>query len=168
MRHNKTSTSHSNIPRSAPPHLSLLLPRPNSPLVLPPQAYLGAQIPNVAGVVLHSPLLSGIRVLSPGLRWWPSFADVYPNHLMAPKIQAPTLVMHVRLGEWYGRPCTTEPATRKGMFPSLILLVFLQGTEDEVIHISCGQRLHELCKNPVEPLWAEGFNHQVWGLRTRT
>ena len=27
--------------------------------------------------------------------------------------------------------------------------------------MSCGQRLHELCKNPVEPLWAEGFNHQV-------
>lgn len=93
-----------------------------------PTAYLGAQEPDVAGVILHSPLLSGIRVLSPGLKWWPSFADVYPNHLMVPKIQAPTLIMH--------------------------------GTEDEVIHISCGKRLHELCKNPVEPLWAMGFNHQ--------
>ena len=31
-----------------------------------------------------------------------------------------------------------------------------------MIHISCGQRLHELCKNPVEPMWAEGLNHQVW------
>ena len=57
--------------------------------------------------------------------------DVYPNHLMVPKIEAPTLIMH--------------------------------GTEDEVIDISCGKRLHELAKNPVEPLWAQGFNHQVWG-----
>lgn len=94
-----------------------------------PQAWLASQEPDLAGVVLHSPLLSGVRVLSPGLKWWPSFADVYPNHLMVPKIKAPTLIMH--------------------------------GTDDEVIHISCGKRLHELCKNAVEPLWAEGFNHQV-------
>ncbi|GAX81505.1 hypothetical protein CEUSTIGMA_g8933.t1 [Chlamydomonas eustigma] len=93
-----------------------------------PTAFLGAQESEVAGVVLHSPLLSGIRVLSPGLKWWPAFADVYPNHLLVPKINAPTLVMH--------------------------------GTEDEVIHFSCGVKLHELCKNKVEPLWAEGFNHQ--------
>ncbi|KAG1675417.1 hypothetical protein FOA52_012336 [Chlamydomonas sp. UWO 241] len=93
-----------------------------------PTAYLGSVEPDLGGVVLHSPLLSGVRVLSPGLRWWPSFADVYPNHLMVPKINAPTLIMH--------------------------------GTEDEVIHISCARRLHELTKNPVEPLWAGGFNHQ--------
>jgi hypothetical protein len=42
--------------------------------------------------------------------------------------------------------CHTRPST--------------QGTEDEVIHISCAKRLHELAKNAVEPLWAEGFNHQ--------
>ena len=53
--------------------------------------------------MLHSPLLSGIRVLSPGLRWWPAFADVYPNHLMAPKIQSPTLIMHVSEGTWVCR-----------------------------------------------------------------
>mmetsp|Transcript_12822 Transcript_12822/g.27721 ORF Transcript_12822/g.27721 Transcript_12822/m.27721 type:complete len:329 (-) Transcript_12822:518-1504(-) len=93
-----------------------------------PTSYLGAHVPDLGGVVLHSPLLSGIRVLSPGLKWWPAFADVYPNHLLAPKINAPVLVMH--------------------------------GTEDEVIHISCGERLHQLCKNKVQPLWAQGFNHQ--------
>jgi hypothetical protein len=60
-----------------------------------PTAYLGAHEPDVAGVILHSPLLSGVRVLNPNLRWWPSFADIYPNHLMVPKIQAPTLIMHV-------------------------------------------------------------------------
>ena len=126
------------------------------------QAYLGAQVPDVAGVVLHSPLLSGIRVLSPGLRWWPSFADVYPNHLMVPKIESPTLILHVRrLG---GSVCV-RGAVRRPPRPEIHVAASpspWQGTEDEVIHVSCGQRLHELCKNPVEPLWAEGFNHQVW------
>ncbi len=60
-----------------------------------PTSHLAAHTPDVGGVVLHSPLLSGFRVLSPGIWWWPSFADVYPNHLLVPKIKAPTLVMHV-------------------------------------------------------------------------
>lgn len=93
-----------------------------------PTVALAAKAPQLAGVILHSPLMSGIRVLSPGLRWWPSWADVYPNHLLVPKIESPLLVMH--------------------------------GTEDEVIHISCGQRLHELSKNKFPPLWAHGYTHQ--------
>lgn len=93
-----------------------------------PTVALAAKVPELAGAILHSPLLSGIRVLSPGLRWWPSWADVYPNHLLVPKIESPVLVMH--------------------------------GTEDEVIHFSCGQRLHDLCKNKYPPLWAAGFTHQ--------
>ena len=36
-----------------------------------------------------------------------------------------------------------------------------QGTEDEVIHISCGKRLAELCgEHSVSPLWAQGYGHQ--------
>jgi hypothetical protein len=64
-----------------------------------PTAYLGSLEKDLGGVVLHSPLLSGVRVLSPGLKWWPSFADVYPNHLMVPKIHAPTFIMHVSVRE---------------------------------------------------------------------
>ncbi|GIL56377.1 hypothetical protein Vafri_11746 [Volvox africanus] len=93
-----------------------------------PSCYLGSEEPDLAGVVLHSPLLSGVRVLKPHVRWWPAWADVYPNHTLAPKIKAPVLVMH--------------------------------GTEDEVIHISCGKRLLELCPNKATPLWARGFGHQ--------
>lgn len=37
----------------------------------------------------------------------------------------------------------------------------LQGTEDEVIDIRHGKRLHELAKLKSQPLWAEGHNHQV-------
>lgn len=60
-----------------------------------PSCYLASEQPHLAGVILHSPLLSGVRVLKPHVRWWPSWADVYPNHTLAPKIKAPVLVMHV-------------------------------------------------------------------------
>lgn len=63
-----------------------------------PSCWLAAQRPDLAGVVLHSPLLSGVRVLKPHVRWWPAWADVYPNHTLAPRIKAPVLVMHVREG----------------------------------------------------------------------
>ena len=29
-----------------------------------------------------------------------------------------------------------------------------------MINISCGRKLHELVRNPVPPLWAEGYTHQ--------
>lgn len=48
----------------------------------------------LAGVVLHSPFLSGIRVLNPEWTWWPSWADVFPNYKAAPRIRGPTLIVH--------------------------------------------------------------------------
>ncbi|KAF5834751.1 Alpha/Beta hydrolase protein [Dunaliella salina] len=62
-----------------------------------PSAWLGAHTRDIGGVVLHSPLLSGVRVLSPNIKWWPAFADVFTNHLFVPKIQAPVLIMHVSM-----------------------------------------------------------------------
>ena len=61
---------------------------------IPQQCWLAVQKPNVAGVVLHSPLLSGARVLRPDLRFFPARLDVFPNHVLAPKIKAPLLVHH--------------------------------------------------------------------------
>jgi alpha-beta hydrolase superfamily lysophospholipase len=49
--------------------------------------WLAAQDPGVAGVVLHSPLLSGVRVLRPTLKYWPAWADIYPNHLLVGRIK---------------------------------------------------------------------------------
>jgi hypothetical protein len=40
------------------------------------------------------------------------------------------------------------------------LLLCTQGTADEVIHFSCGQKAHELAPVKAKPLWAEGYNHQ--------
>ena len=44
---------------------------------------------------------------------------------------------------------------------SFSVALLLQGTEDEVIDIRHGKRLHELAKLKSQPLWAEGHNHQV-------
>jgi pimeloyl-ACP methyl ester carboxylesterase len=59
-----------------------------------PAAWLGAREAGVAGVVLHSAFLSGVRVLRPGLRRWPAFLDVFPNASAVPKIASPVLVVH--------------------------------------------------------------------------
>ncbi len=42
----------------------------SAPHTLRMQVWLAAQQPGVAGVVLHSPLLSGVRVFNPTLRYW--------------------------------------------------------------------------------------------------
>jgi len=53
------------------------------------------------------------------------------------------------------------------VYPNLTLMpkvecptTILHGSEDDVIGIEHGHRLHELCKNPAAPLWLEGYNHQ--------
>ena len=37
----------------------------------------------------------GMRCLSPNMNRWPSWADVFPNITLLPKIEAKTLIMHV-------------------------------------------------------------------------
>ena len=48
----------------------------------------------VGGVVLHSPLASGLRVLRPAWAWWPPWLDIFPVAAHAKKIRAPLLVLH--------------------------------------------------------------------------
>lgn len=60
-----------------------------------PTSWLAARTPGLAGVVLHSAYLSGLRVLKPGLTWWPAALDIYPNFKHVPKIECKTLIMHV-------------------------------------------------------------------------
>jgi pimeloyl-ACP methyl ester carboxylesterase len=33
-------------------------------------------------------------VFNPGLRYWPQWADIYPNHVLVKRVTAPLLVMH--------------------------------------------------------------------------
>jgi len=50
---------------------------------------------DLGGVILHSPLASGVRVLKPTVSdRWPIWLDIYPNFKFVEDICAPTLVMH--------------------------------------------------------------------------
>ncbi|GBG87308.1 hypothetical protein CBR_g45368 [Chara braunii] len=90
-----------------------------------PTVDLASRVDNFRGVVLHSPILSGVRVIYNVKRsYW---FDIYKNCDKIESIKCPILVMH--------------------------------GTNDEVVDCSHGKRLHELCKNPFEPLWIEGGKH---------
>lgn len=43
-------------------------------------------------------------------RYWPAWADIYPNHLLVKKIEVPLLVMHGTVDEvrrWQRRDCIT-------------------------------------------------------------
>lgn len=61
-----------------------------------PSVYLASRTPELGGLILHSPLLSGVRVLHPDWKNWPAWADIYPNHRLMPLVKCPVLVMHVR------------------------------------------------------------------------
>ncbi|EIE24656.1 alpha/beta-hydrolase [Coccomyxa subellipsoidea C-169] len=59
-----------------------------------PTCHLAAKTPKLGGVVLHSPLATGMRVMNPTWNYWPTFLDVYPNIRLVPKIAAPLLILH--------------------------------------------------------------------------
>ena len=60
-----------------------------------PTCDLGSRVPGLAGVILHSPLATGMRVMNPTWTRWPSWLDIFPNVKLVAKISAPTLIMHV-------------------------------------------------------------------------
>eukprot|EP00080_Pristionchus_pacificus_P006447 PDM66467.1 aho-3 [Pristionchus pacificus] len=58
-----------------------------------PSVDLASKNPNVAALVLHSPLMSGMRVAFPGTsRSW--CCDAFPSIDKVPKVKVPTLVIH--------------------------------------------------------------------------
>ena len=60
-----------------------------------PSTHLAFKNPDVGGLLLQSPLKSGLRVLYPGLKTWPTWADIYPNFKLMADVKAPVMVMHV-------------------------------------------------------------------------
>ncbi|KAK7316142.1 hypothetical protein VNO77_34913 [Canavalia gladiata] len=98
-----------------------------------PTLDLAAKLPQLRAVVLHSPILSGLRVMYPVKRsYW---FDIYKVLLCVdmqnidkiPLVNCPVLIIH--------------------------------GTSDEVVDCSHGKQLWELCKEKYEPLWLKGGNH---------
>jgi fermentation-respiration switch protein FrsA (DUF1100 family) len=61
-----------------------------------PTSYLASRTPGLAGMILHSAFLSGLRVLRPNLsRFWPSACDIFVNLKYVSKISCRTLIIHV-------------------------------------------------------------------------
>ncbi|XP_061349331.1 uncharacterized protein LOC133294626 isoform X3 [Gastrolobium bilobum] len=77
-----------------------------------PTLDLASRIPELRGVVLHSPILSGLRVLYPVKRTY--WFDIYKNIDKIGMVKCAVLVIH--------------------------------GTADEVVDVSHGKQLSELCK----------------------
>ncbi|PKI62493.1 hypothetical protein CRG98_017117 [Punica granatum] len=90
-----------------------------------PTLELAIRLPNLRAVILHSPILSGLRVMYAVKRTY--WFDIYKNIDKIPHVKCPVLVIH--------------------------------GTEDDVVNLSHGKQLWELCKEKYEPLWIQGGNH---------
>lgn len=90
-----------------------------------PTVDLAARLPRLRGIVLHSPILSGVRVLYQVKHTY--WFDIFKNIDKIGNVGCPVLILH--------------------------------GTSDEVVHISHGRELWQLCKKPFEPLWIYGGKH---------
>ena len=89
-------------------------------------ARLGAAGTPLGGLILHSAMLSGIRILRPECKTTVC-VDPFQNIRKITRVNAPTLVMH--------------------------------GRRDQVIPFEHGEQLHDLCRNPVEPLFLSRATH---------
>ncbi|XP_061946319.1 uncharacterized protein LOC133669976 isoform X1 [Populus nigra] len=117
-----------------------------------PTLDLAARLPQLRAVVLHSPILSGLRVMYPVKRTY--WFDIYKNIDKIPLVNCPVLIMH----EW----CCVLTSDITEFFYLTVLEVLTytaEGTSDEVVDCSHGKQLWELCKEKYEPLWLKGGNH---------
>ncbi|KAI8534442.1 hypothetical protein RHMOL_Rhmol10G0089900 [Rhododendron molle] len=103
-----------------------------------PTVDLASRVSNLRGVVLHSPILSGLRVLYPVKRTF--WFDIFKNSDKISMVNCPVLVIHVIKSDE-------------------VTLFHSQGTSDEVVDCSHGKQLWELCKEKYEPLWLSGGGH---------
>ena len=85
-----------------------------------------------SGLILHSPLASGIRVLRPSWSWWPSSLDIFPVAKAARKV-------------WGG-------GTK---------CLVIHGTTDDVVPFGNGKAVYDALpkESRSEPLWIEGVGH---------
>ncbi|CAG7891626.1 unnamed protein product [Brassica rapa] len=96
-----------------------------------PTLDLAARLPQLRAVVLHSPILSGLRVMYPVKKTYCCmfmFSFFFVQNIdKITLVNCPVLVIH--------------------------------GTSDEVVDCSHGKQLWELSKEKYEPLWLEGGSH---------
>ncbi|TVU08226.1 hypothetical protein EJB05_41623, partial [Eragrostis curvula] len=116
-----------------------------------PTLDLASRLPHLRAVVLHSPILSGLRVMYPVKHTY--WFDIYKNIDKVPLVKCPVLVIHgTRDRTFIFDDYTIFDCMRK---PDVVKV----GTADEVVDCSHGRALWELSKQKYEPLWVKGGNH---------
>lgn len=103
----------------------------------------------VGAVILHSPLMSGMRVAFPNTkRTW--FFDVFPRFVHYCSVLYKALPYDFNLFNFITIVSSIDKVS-KIISPVLVI----HGTEDEVIDFSHGLSIYEKCSKAVEPLWVE-------------
>ncbi|GMN64072.1 hypothetical protein TIFTF001_033152 [Ficus carica] len=126
-----------------------------------PTLHLASRLHKLRGVVLHSAILSGIRVLYPvKMTFW---FDIFKNIDKIPKVNCPVLVIH-GLSELVTRRvalliCTPKRTLARLSADVVYFFVVRTGTNDDIVDWSHGKRLWELAKEKYDPLWVKGGGH---------
>ncbi|KAJ8435062.1 hypothetical protein Cgig2_015567 [Carnegiea gigantea] len=122
-----------------------------------PTLHLAAKLPRLRGVVLHSAILSGLRVLC-HVKFSCCF-DVYRNIKKIQKVKCPVLVIHYLSVIWcLPAKSTFEPNSALRRL-NVSVLWAMQGTEDDVVNWLHGNGLWKRAREPYEPLWIKGGGH---------
>ncbi|KAK2646689.1 hypothetical protein Ddye_021884 [Dipteronia dyeriana] len=124
-----------------------------------PTLHLGSRLKKLRGLVLHSAILSGIRVLYPvKMTFWFDIFKVRCNlcvwlyHLFCCsqlflKLRVKELIVYLFL--------QNIDKIRHVSCPVLVI----HGTNDDIVDLSHGKRLWELSKDKYDPLWVKGGGH---------
>lgn len=104
----------------------------------------------VAGVILHSPFTSAMRVITDS-RLLACF-DMFPNIDRISNVQAPVFIIH---------GAARGGARGRGKLHSFTHRPTPAGQEDEEVPFDHGKTLHEACPKDLrhEPWWVPGASH---------
>ncbi|KAK0571997.1 hypothetical protein LWI29_024600 [Acer saccharum] len=120
-----------------------------------PTLQLGSRLKKLRGLVLHSAILSGIRVLYPvKMTFW---FDIFKNIDKIRHVSCPVLVIHV--STYHVMFYLSIRAFVLSLLMRFRLMKRLQGTNDDIVDLSHGKRLWELSKEKYDPLWVKGGGH---------
>ncbi|CAN6895890.1 unnamed protein product [Brassica oleracea] len=123
-----------------------------------PTLDLASRLPLLRAGVLHSPILSGLRVMYAVKKtyWFDIYKVCSSFHffsILAHSSNRKT-VLHTCVCGFSLYICRIDKITYVDC-PILII----HGTADEVVDCCHGKQLWELCKNKYEPLWVKAGNH---------
>ncbi|GKE14568.1 alpha/beta hydrolase fold protein, partial [Tanacetum coccineum] len=112
-----------------------------------PTLHLAAKLPRLRGVVLHSGILSGLRVVCHvNIMSELAFNNDNPVEPFVPQALESIFLMPRMMN---------VNKIRKVKCPTLVI----HGTEDDVVNWKHGNGLWKLAKDPYEPLWIKGGGH---------